>query len=75
MEYENKKKSNENENKLKEKQNKNDTDIDMSLFFKLGSINYEIFNKMIKEQNKKNTIDPQVKIIGLNEYLKEYNKE
>ena len=75
MEYENKKKNNENENKLKEKQNKNDKDIDMSLFFKLGSINYDIFNKMIKEQNKKNTIDPQVKIIGLNEYLKEYNKE
>ena len=47
----------------------------MSLFSKLVSINYEIFNKMIKEQNKKNTIDPQVKIIGLNEYLQEFCKE
>ena len=77
MEYE-KKKKNEGENELKEKENnhkKNEKDIDMSLFFKLGSINYEVFNKNIKEQNKKNTIDPQVKIIGLNEYLKEYNKE
>lgn len=71
--YEEKKKI-EGDKDLNENEN-NKKDIDMSLFFKLGSINYDVFNKMIKEQNKKNTIDPQVKIIGLNEYLKEYNKE
>ena len=80
MEYEKAKKSKE-ENDLKEKEeNKNnkgkiESNVDMSLFFKLSSINYEMFSKMIKEQNKKNTIDPQVKIIGLSEYLLENNKE
>lgn len=57
--------------KKKEEGNK----IDMSLFFKLASINYDNYNKMIKDENKKNTLDPQVKIIGLSEYLKEYGKE
>ena len=55
--------------------NENNNNIDMSLFSKLASINYEIFNKMIKEQNKKNTLDPQVKIVGLNGYLQEFCKE
>ena len=64
-----KKENNQNSNDIKEK------NIDMSLFSKLASINFEIFNKMIKEQNKKNTIDPQVKIMGLNAYLQEYGKE
>ena len=64
-----KKENNQNANDIKEK------NIDMSLFSKLASINFEIFNKMIKEQNKKNTIDPQVKIMGLNAYLQEYGKE
>ena len=80
MEYEKSKKAKE-EIELKEKEgNKNNKDkiennIDMSAFFKLSSINYEMFSKMIKEQNKKNTIDPQVKIIGLIDYLKENNKD
>jgi len=63
MEYEKSKKKEEGNN------------IDMSLFFKLASINYDNYNKMIKDENKKNTLDPQVKIIGLSEYLKEYGKE
>ena len=80
MEYEKSKKAKE-EIELKEKEgNKNNKDkiennIDMSAFFQLSSINYEMFSKMIKEQNKKNTIDPQVKIIGLIDYLKENNKD
>ena len=65
------KKMNENTND----KGKIESNVDMSLFFKLSSINYEMFSKMIKEQNKKNTIDPQVKIIGLSEYLLENNKE
>ena len=63
------------ENKNIDDNNKNNNNIDMSLFSKLASINYEIFNKMIKEQNKKNTLDPQVRIIGLNGYLQEFCKE
>ena len=80
MEFEKSKKAKE-EIELKEKEgNKNNKDkiennIDMSAFFKLSSINYEMFSKMIKEQNKKNTIDPQVKILGLIDYLKENNKD
>ena len=71
-------KKNEGEIESKEKNDKlNDKkdDIDMSMFWKLASINFENFNKIIKEQNKKNTIDPQVKIIGLNAYLDEFSKE
>ena len=63
------------ENKNIDDKNENNNNIDMSLFSKLASINYEIFNKMIKEQNKKNTLDPQVKIVGLNGYLQEFCKE
>lgn len=55
------------------KNNESNNDIDMSLFFKLASIDYDIYNKMIINENKKKTIAPQVKIIGLNEYLKESN--
>ena len=65
----------EKENNEKIKEEKKDKSIDMSLFFKLASINYEVYNKMIKDENKKNTLDPQVKIIGLSEYLKENNKK
>ena len=71
-------KKNEAEIESKEKNDKSNEkkeDIDMSLFWKLASINFENFNKIIKEQNKKNTLDPQVKIIGLNSYLNEYSKE
>ena len=59
----------------KTKKKEEGNNIDMSLFFKLASINYDNYNKMIKDENKKNTLDPQVKIIGLSEYLKEYGKE
>ena len=59
----------------KSKKKEESNNIDMSLFFKLASINYDNYNKMIKDENKKNTLDPQVKIIGLSEYLKEYGKE
>ena len=65
------------EEKEKEKntdKDKNNNFIDMSLFFKLASINYDVYNKMIMNENKKNTIAPQVKIIGLDEYLKNYNQ-
>ena len=55
------------------KNNESNNDIDMSLFFKLANIDYDIYNKMIMNENKKKTIAPQVKIIGLNEYLKESN--
>ena len=48
--------------------------IDMSLFFKLASINYDMYNKMIKDQNKQNTKDPEIKIIGFEEYLNEHAK-
>ena len=74
-----KKEDNQNKNdKNQNNQNANnikDSIVDMSLFSKLASINFEIFNKMVKEQNKKNTIDPQVKIMELNAYLQEYSKE
>ena len=33
------------------------------MFFKLASINYDIYNKMIKDQNKQNTKDPEIKIL------------
>ena len=48
--------------------------IDMSLFFKLASINYDMYNKMIKDQNKQNTKDPEIKLIGFEEYLNEHAK-
>ena len=60
---------------LKFYKGKIENNVDKSLFFKLLNINYEMFSKMTKEQNKKNTLDPQVKIIGLSEYLVENNKE
>ena len=80
MEFEKSKKAKEEIESKEKEGNKNNKDkiennIDMSAFFKLSSINYEMFSKMIKEQNKKNTIDPQVKIIGLVDYLKENNKD
>ncbi len=53
---------------------KNNNIIDMSLFFKLASINYDVYNKMIMNENKKNKTAPQVKIIGLDEYLNNYNQ-
>ena len=49
--------------------------IDMSLFFKLASINYDMYNKFVKEQNKQNTKDPEIKILGFDEYLNENQKE
>ena len=80
MEFEKSKKAKEEIESKEKEGNKNNKDkiennIDMSAFFKLSSINYEMFSKMVKEQNKKNTIDPQVKIIGLIDYLKENNKD
>ena len=66
----------ENNDINKIKNNKQNTaNIDMSLFFKLASINYDSYNKMIKEQNKQNTKDPEIKILGFDEYLKEYVKQ
>ena len=35
------------------KNNESNNDIDMSLFFKLASINYDVYNKMIMNENKK----------------------
>ena len=88
MENERKKKENKeqkekNEIKLDEKDDTNKIDnkqqnianIDMSLFFKLASINYDSYNKMIKDQNKQNTKDPEIKILGFDEYLSEYLKQ
>jgi hypothetical protein len=78
MEYEESKKKKE-EMELKEKESnpsgKKENNIDLTQFFNLININYDVFNKMIKEQNKKNSIDPLVKIVGLNEYLNENEKE
>ena len=56
-------------------QKQNLANIDMSLFFKLASINYDSYNKMIKDQNKQNTKDPEIKILGFDEYLNEYIKQ
>ena len=87
MEFENKKKKeieennklgNEMEIKEKEEEKKdrnNINNIDISLFFKLASINYDAYNKMIKDENKKNTKEPTVKIIEFNDYLNENIKE
>ena len=58
-----------------QKQKQNLANIDMSLFFKLANINYDSYNKMIKDQNKQNTKDPEIKILGFDEYLKEYVKQ
>ena len=49
--------------------------IDMSQFFNLASINYDMYNKMIKDQNKQNTKDPEIKILRFDEYLNENKKE
>ena len=57
------------------KNNENNKNIDMSLFFKLASINYDMYNKFVKEQNKQNTKDPEIKILGFDEYLNENQKE
>ena len=43
------------------------------MFFKLASINYDIYNKMVKDQNKQNTKDPEIKILKFDEYLSEHN--
>ena len=58
-----------------QKQKQNLANIDMSLFFKLANINYDSYNKMIKDQNKQNTKDPEIKILGFDEYLNEYIKQ
>ena len=82
----NKEQKENNEINLEEKQDMNKKDIkdnkqqhlaniDMSLFFKLASINYDSYNKMIKDQNKQNTKDPEIKILGFDEYLNEYVKQ
>ena len=81
MEYENKKRKEAEENIKKEndiktedkdKKNMNNmNNMDLSLFFKLASINYDAYNKMIKDENKKNTKEPTVKIIEFNDYLTE----
>ena len=55
--------------------NKNKENIDMSMFFKLASINYDMYSKIVKDQNKQNTKDPEIKILGLDEYLTENMKE
>ena len=68
-EEEEKKKKNDGDDK------KNYKNIDMSLFFKLASINYDMYNKFVKEQNKQNTKDPEIKILGFDEYLNENQKE
>ena len=68
-EEEEKKKKNDGDDK------KNYNNIDMSLFFKLASINYDMYNKFVKEQNKQNTKDPEIKILGFDEYLNENQKE
>ena len=70
------KESNENKNEIKEENNndnQNNSNIDKSMFFKLASINYDIYNKMIKDQNKQNTKDPEIKILKFDEYLSEHN--
>ena len=78
MEYENKKRKEAEENikkendiKAEDKDKKKMNNIDLSLFFKLASINYDAYNKMIKDENKKNTKEPTVKIIEFNDYLNE----
>lgn len=70
------KESNDNKNEIKEENNnddQNNSNIDKSMFFKLASINYDIYNKMIKDQNKQNTKDPEIKILKFDEYLSEHN--
>lgn len=62
MEYE--KLKNDNEKEKKDSNNINDK-IDMSFFFNLANINYKTFYKNINDENKKNTLDPKVKIIKL----------
>ena len=70
------KEENREENTDKDKKgSKNIGNIDMSLFFKLASINYDMYNKIVKDQNKQNTKDPEIKILGLDEYLTENMKE
>ena len=70
------KEENKEENTDKDKKgSKNIGNIDMSLFFKLASINYDMYNKIVKDQNKQNTKDPEIKILGLDEYLTENMKE
>ena len=71
------KEENKEENIEKDKliNNKIIENIDMSMFFKLASINYDMYNKIIKDQNKQNTKDPEIKILGLDEYLTENVKE
>ena len=70
---EEKKEDNKDENK--EEKNQIKKNIDMSLFFKLANINYDMYNKMIKDQNKQNTKDPEIKILQLDEYLNENMKK
>ena len=59
-----------NENKEENANNK----IDMSFFFQLASINYDEYYKRINAENKKNTLDPKVQIITL-ENLINKNKD
>ena len=69
------KEENKEENIDKDKKgSKNIGNIDISLFFKLESINYYMYNKIVKDQNKQNTKDPEIKIVGLDEYLTENMK-
>ena len=46
----------------------------MSFFFQLASINYDEYYKRINAENKKNTLDPKVQIITL-ENLINKNKD
>ena len=75
MQNEKKRNNDAKEKKETDKNNKQSIgNIDMSLFFKLASINYDMYNKMIKDQNKQNTKDPEIKLIGFEEYLNEHAK-
>lgn len=75
MENEKKKTKQEVKEESKDEKKTNHGNIDMSSFFKLASINYDMYNKMVKDQNKQNTKDPEIKLLKFDEYLNENAKE